>query len=58
MLNPITITLKNGKKVTCGQYTCGICDGGKADACYQIYYSDKKKRMGLGYIFLPKGNVQ
>ena len=57
-LNPITITLKNGGKVTYGQYICNTCESGKADGCYQIYYSDKKKGMGLGYMFLPRGNAQ
>ena len=56
-LKPITITLQNGKKVTYGQYICNACENGSADACYRIYYSDKKKGMGLGYMFLRPGNA-
>ena len=56
-LKPITITLKNGKEITYGRYVCSACENGSADACYRIYYSDKKKGMGLGYMFLRPGNA-
>lgn len=56
-LNPTTITLKNGKPVTYGRYVCGACENGNADSCYRIYYSDKKKGRGLGYMPLRFGNA-
>ena len=55
---PITIILKNGRKVTYGQYICKACENGKVDSCYQIYYYGKGKGKGLGYMPIESGDAQ
>ena len=57
-LKPITIILKNGRKVTYGQYICNVCENGKADSCYQIYCYGKGKGKGLGYMPIQNGDVK
>lgn len=57
-LKPITITLKNERKVTYGQYICNSCENGIIDSCYHIYYYGKGNGKGLGYMPIENGDDQ
>ena len=57
-LKPITIILKNGGRVTYGQYVCSACENGKVDSCYQIYCYGKGKGKGLGYMPIENGDAK